>query len=73
MKEKVVFQTNVPVTVALSYPDGMKVEGPYGDQLMYSLLDEQIMYVPPIVRAKLVEICIRQNDSLSLQGRAAGW
>jgi hypothetical protein len=66
MKEKVVFQTNVPVTAALAYPDGMKVEGRYGDQVMYSLVDERVMYVPPIVRDKLVELGIRQNDPFSI-------
>jgi hypothetical protein len=66
MKEKIVFQTNVPVTAALAYPDGMKVEGPHGDQVMYSLIDERVMYVPPIVRDKLVELGIRQNDPFSI-------
>jgi len=66
MKEKVMFQTNVPVTAALAYPDGMKVEGRYGDQVMYSLIDERVMYVPPIVRDKLVELGIRQNDPFSI-------
>ncbi len=27
MKERVAFQTNVPVTVAPVYPDGIQVEG----------------------------------------------
>jgi hypothetical protein len=66
MKEKVVFQTNVPVTAALAYPDGMKVEGRYGDQVMYSLTDDRVMYVPPIVRDKLVELGIRRNDPFSI-------
>jgi hypothetical protein len=66
MKEKVLFQTNVPVTAALAYPDGMKVEGRYGDQVMYSLIDGRVMYVPPIVRDKLVELGIHQNDPFSI-------
>jgi hypothetical protein len=44
----------------------MKVEGRYGDQVMYSLIDERVMYVPPIVRDKLVELGIRQNDPFSI-------
>jgi hypothetical protein len=66
MKERIVFQTNVPVTVALAYPDGMKVEGRYGDQVMYSLSDERVMYVPPIVRDKLIELGIKQKDPFSI-------
>ena len=53
MKERVVFETNVPVTAALAYADGIKVEGRYGDQVMYSLTDERVMYVPPIVREQV--------------------
>ena len=63
MKEKVVFQTNVPVTAALAYSDGLKVEGSYGDQVMYSLTDERVRYVPPIVRNKLIDLGRREPRS----------
>jgi hypothetical protein len=66
MKERIVFQTNVPVTAALAYPDGIKVEGRYGDQVMYPLSDERVMYVPPIVRDKLVEIGVRPKEPFSI-------
>jgi hypothetical protein len=66
MKERVVFQTNVPVTAALAYADGIKGEGRYGDQVMYSLCDERVMYVPPVVRDKLVELGIKQKESFSI-------
>jgi hypothetical protein len=66
MKERVVFQTNVPVTAALTYADGIKVEGRYGDQVMYSLTDERVMYVPPVVGDKLIELGIRQNQAFSI-------
>ena len=36
MHEKIAFQTNVPVTVALAYADGVQVEGRFGDQIMYT-------------------------------------
>jgi hypothetical protein len=69
MKERVVFQTNVPVTAALAYADGIRVEGRYGDQVMYSLSDERVMYVPPAVRDKLVELGIKQREPFfDLQG-----
>ena len=47
MREKVAFQTNVPVTVALAYADGVRVEGRFRDQIMYTPADERVMYVPP--------------------------
>jgi hypothetical protein len=50
----------------LAYPDGIKVEGRFGDQVMYSLRDERVMYVPPVVRDKLVEIGIQQHEPFSI-------
>ena len=66
MKERVVFQINVPVTAALAYADGLRVEGRYGDQVMYSLSDERVMYVPPAVRDRLMELGIRQREPFSI-------
>src|SRR6516164_8064917 len=66
MKERVVFQANVPVTATLAYADGLKVQGRFGDQVMYSLTDGRVMYVPPLVRDKLVELGIRQNEPFNI-------
>lgn len=66
MKERVVFEANVPVTAALAYSDGLKVQGRFGDQVMYSLTDGRVMYVPPIVRDKLVELGIRQDEPFAI-------
>ena len=66
MKERVVFEANVPVTATLAYSDGLKVQGRFGDQVMYSLSDGRVMYVPPIVRGKLVELGIRQNEPFAI-------
>jgi hypothetical protein len=66
MKERIVFEPNVPVTAMLAYADGLKVQGRFGDQVMYSLTDGRVMYVPPIVRDKLVELGIRQNEPFAI-------
>ena len=66
MKERVVFEANVPVSAMLAYADGLKVQGRFGDQVMYSLTDGRVMYVPPIVRDKLVELGIRQNEPFDI-------
>jgi len=66
MKERVVFEANVPVTATLAYADGLKVQGRFGDQVMYSLTDGRVMYVPPLVRDKLVELGIRQNEPVAI-------
>lgn len=60
MAEILRFETNVPVEVALRFSDGKHVEGRYGDQVMYSLADERIIYVPPIVERKIQELQIER-------------
>ena len=66
MKERVVFEANVPVTAKLAYADGLKVQGRFGDQVMYSLTDGRVMYVPLFVRNKLVELGIRQHEPFAI-------
>ncbi len=66
MKERVVFEANVPVTATLAYADGLRVQGRFGDQVMYSLADGRVMYVPPMVRDKLVELGVRQNEPFAI-------
>ena len=66
MREKIAFQTNVPVSVALAYPDGIQVEGRFGDQIMYTLADERIMYVPLVVRTKLVELGVQPREPFTI-------
>ena len=56
MSDKVQFQTNVPIDVALKYNDGKEVTGQYGDQVLYTLTDGRVMYVPPIVKKKIDEL-----------------
>src|SRR5215831_14286590 len=66
MRERIAFQTNVPVTVALAYADGLQVQGRFGDQIMYTLADERVMYVPPVVRSKLVELGIQPSEPFTI-------
>lgn len=52
--EKVKFQTNIPEIVALQYAQGKAVESPYtGDQVMFTLVDGRVMYLPPFVADKI--------------------
>ena len=53
MSEKLQFQTNVAIDVALKYNDGKEVTGQHGDQVLYTLTDGRVMYVPPIVKKKI--------------------
>lgn len=66
MSEILRFDTNVPVEVALRFGDGKHVEGRYGDQVMYSLEDERIIYVPPIVERKIQELQIAKGERFEI-------
>src|ERR1700736_1997587 len=52
MSEKDQFHTNVSIDVALKYNDGKEVNGQDGDQVLYTLTDGRVMYVPPIVKKR---------------------
>jgi hypothetical protein len=54
--EKVQFQTNVPVEIALKFESGKDVTGQYGDQVLYTLTDGRVIYVPPIVRKQIASV-----------------
>ena len=55
-KEKIAFQTNIPVEVQLAYADGKRVTGQYGDSFMYTLRGDRVMFVPSFVRERIQEL-----------------
>ena len=56
------FNTNAPVEVALRWDDGKRVEGRYGEQIMYTLEGDRVMYVPPVVAKQIQELGIRARE-----------
>jgi len=66
MRETVRFSTNVPAVVALAFDEGKDVEGRFGDQVMYSLQGERVMYVPPIVRDRMIALGIKRNEPVRI-------
>jgi hypothetical protein len=66
MSDKVQFQTNLPIEIALKYGDGKEVSGQYGDQVMYTLTDDRVMYVPPIVKRRIEELGIGRGELFTL-------
>src|SRR4029077_15730616 len=66
MSEKVQFQTNVSIDVALKYNDGKEVTGQYGDQVLYTLTDGRVMYVPLIVKKKIDELGIGRGELFTI-------
>ncbi|HXI40016.1 MAG TPA: hypothetical protein VNH18_20305 [Bryobacteraceae bacterium] len=66
MSDKVQFQTNVPIDVALKYNGGKEVTGHYGDQVVYTLTDGRVMYVPPIVKRKIDKLRIGRGELFTI-------
>ncbi len=66
MKEIVKFPINAPVEVTLQFETGKRVEGRYGNRVMYSLLDDRVMYVPPYVEQRFQELAIGAGEPLLL-------
>ena len=56
------FQANIPEEVALKYDDGKAVEGRYGDQVLYTLTDDRVMYLPPIAAKRISDMRIRKGE-----------
>ena len=56
------FNTNSPVEVALRWDEGKRVEGRYGEQILYSLEGDRVMYVPPVVAKQIHELGIRARE-----------
>ena len=66
MNEVVKFPINTPVEVTLRFEAGKHVEGRYGDQVMYSLSGDRVMYVPPYVEQRFQELAIGAGEPLLL-------
>ncbi len=60
------FNINTPVEVALRWDDGRRVEGRYGEQVMYRLEDDRVMYVPPVVANRIRELGIRARETFEI-------
>ena len=66
MSEKIQLQTNIPVEVALKYADGKDVTGDYGDQVLFSLTDGRVMYVPPVVKKQIQDLDIAKGELFTI-------
>jgi len=66
MSEVLRFNMNVPEQVSLQYPEGKRVQGRYGEQVMYSLSDGRVMYVPLYVEQRINELAIGAAEPIEL-------
>jgi hypothetical protein len=53
MREKIKFEPNVPETVTLQYKEGKTVDGRFGQQVMFSLENNLVMYLDLAVAQKI--------------------
>lgn len=70
--EKVTFTPNVPQQVALRFPDGKLVEGRFGDQVLFTLVDGRAMYLDTAVAAKINQLGIQKGERFHICKRWSG-
>jgi hypothetical protein len=69
MLDKVKFETNVPIELALKFDSGKPVPGSYGDQVLYSVVhdgQDKVVYVEPIVDRRMQDLGIRRGERFSI-------
>lgn len=70
MAQKIVFQPNAPVEVALKFPHGKNVRGFYGEQVLFTATDDRIFYLDPEpasdIETRIRELGIRTGEPFRL-------
>ena len=56
------FQINTSAEITLASPEGTVIESRYGNQVMFTLADGRIMYVPEIVATRIQENGIQAGE-----------
>jgi hypothetical protein len=66
MREIIRFAVNRPVDVTLKRGGAKRIAGYYGPQMMYTLTDERVMYVPLIVAERIRELSISYGEMFQI-------
>jgi hypothetical protein len=69
MPESVRFETNVPVEIVLQREGGVLVAGRYSDRVMYTLIDDRRIYVPPYVAQCIRDLAIQPGERFHITKR----
>ena len=69
---KVTFTPNVPVQIALKYPQGKLISGRLGEQMLFTMVDGQQMYLPMDVASKISMLEINVNEPFCICKRWSG-
>lgn len=64
------FQANIPVEGALKFPEGLPVQGQYGDQVLFTFTDGRRAYCPPIVQQRIRELGVERGDAIVITKRS---
>lgn len=68
MTEILRFEMNVPAEVSLKHPGpGKPIEGRYGNRVMYTLADDRVMYVSPIVASQITDLGIQPGEPFKIR------
>ena len=62
MKDKVVFETNVPVEVCLTHAEGKEIVGRREQRVMFDLADGRLMFVPQSVRDQIRKLEVKPGE-----------
>ena len=72
MRDKIKFETNVPQTVTLQYREGKLVDGRFGEQVMFSLEGNLLMYLGLSVAQKVNMLEPAVGESFVICKRGSG-
>lgn len=64
------FQTNISEQVALKFDDGKQVSGKYGDQILFTLTDGRLMFLPSGVAERIKELGIVKGEVFEIGKRS---
>jgi hypothetical protein len=67
--ERVRFEANQPETITLRFSEGRPVEGRYGPQVMYSLIDGRVLYAEPELARAIEASGASQGDTITVTKR----
>lgn len=71
-REKVEFQPNVPEALILRFDEGKLITNNFGESYMYSLDDDRVAFVPPVVEAQRKDLGIGKGEPFEVLKKVAG-
>lgn len=67
MSEKIVLKTNEWAELALKWPDGKDLEGQYGPSVMFTTVDDRVLFLPPLAGAKVRALKLAPGDRVNVR------